>query len=90
MEVGLEVSGYGVAMARCIYRGVLMEVSVVDGAPRLLTEAGVRFGVVKGEVMESKVLELIGGESQDPGNVTWSDGECVVVCWDEGHGVMVK
>ena len=55
-------------------------VSVMDGAPGLLTEAGVNFSMIKGEVMELEVSELIDGESQDPGNVDWSDGEGNVMC----------
>ena len=63
---------------------------VVDGAPRLLAEAGVSFGMVKGEVAELEVLELVDNESQDPGNVGWFDREGIIMCWDEGHVVMVK
>ena len=36
--------------------------------------------MVKGEVAELEVLELVNGEPQDPGDVNWSDGEGVVVC----------
>ena len=93
-EVGFEGSGCcgGQVHLQGGTRGEtpLPVVSVMDGAPRLPTEAGVSFGMVKGEVMKLKVLELIDGESQDPGNVTWSDGECIVVCWGEGHGIVVK
>ena len=65
-------------------------VSVMDGAPRFLTEAGVSFGVVKGEVTELKVFELVNGKSQDPGDINQSDGEGIIVCWNEGHVVVVK
>ena len=64
--------------------------SVMDWASGLLAEAGVSFGVIKGEVAKSEVLELVYCESQNPGDVDWSDGEGVVVCWDEGHVIMVK
>ena len=63
---------------------------VVDGAAGLLIEAGVSFGMVEVEVMKLEVLELVDGEAQFPGNVCPPDGEGVVVCWGEGHGIMVK
>ena len=63
---------------------------VVDGAARLLAEAGVSFGVVKVEVTESKIFELVFGEAQFPGNICPPDGKGIVVFWSEGHGVMVK
>ena len=63
---------------------------VVNGAAGLLTEAGVGFGMVKVEVVESKVFELVFSEVQFPGNVTPLDREGVVVCWGEGHGIVVK
>ena len=65
-------------------------VLVVDGAPRFLAEAGMSFGMVKGEAMKSEVFELVDGESQDPGDVGRSDDGRVVMCWDEGHVIMVK
>ena len=68
----------------------LPAVSVVDGATRFLAEAGVGFGMVKVKVVKSKVLELVFGEAQFPGNVCPPDGEGIVVCWGEGHGIMVK
>ena len=68
----------------------LPAILVVDGAAGLLTEAGVSFGVVKVEVVELKVFELVDGKAQSPGNVCPLDGEGVVVCWGEGHGVIVK
>ena len=63
---------------------------VVDGAARLLAEARVGFRMVEIEVVASKVIELIFGETQFPGDVTPADGECIVVFWDEGHGVIIK
>ena len=63
---------------------------VVNGAPRLLAEAGVSFSMVKGEVVELEVLELVDGEFQDPGDVTESDDGRVIVCWGEGHVIVVK
>ena len=62
----------------------------MDGAARLLTEAGVGFGMVKVKVVKSEVSELVDSEAQFPGNVCPPDGESIVVCWDEGHGIMVK
>ena len=62
----------------------------MDGAAGLLTEAGVGFGMVKVEFTESEVFELIDSEAQLPGNVCPMDGEGVVMCWGEGHGVIVK
>ena len=44
-------------------------VLIVDRAAGLLTEAGVGFSVVKVEATKSKVLELVFGEAQFPGNV---------------------
>ena len=63
---------------------------VVDGTSRFLTEAGVSFGMVEVEVMESEIFELVEGEAQLPGDFGGSDGESVVMCWDERHGVIVK
>ena len=63
---------------------------VVDGAARILAEARVGFRMVKIEVVVLKVVELILGETQFPGEVAPAEGEGVVVFWDEGHGVMVK
>ena len=65
-------------------------VLIVDGTPRLLTEAGVGFGMVKVEITKSEVFELIEGEAQGPRDVCPPDGEGIVMCWGEGHGVMVK
>ena len=62
----------------------------MNGAAGFPTEAGVGFSVVKVEVVKSKVFELVLGEAQLPGNVCPPDGEGVVVCWGEGHGVVVK
>ena len=63
---------------------------VVNGAARLLAEAGVSFGMVEVKMTKSEVLELIDSEAQFPGNVCPPDGKGVVVCWGEGHGVVVK
>ena len=52
---------------------------VVDGALRLLAKAGVSFGVVKGEVAELEVFELVDGESQDPRDIGRSDDGGVVM-----------
>ena len=65
-------------------------VLIVDGAPRFPAEAGMSFGMVKGEVMELEVLELIDSESQDPGDIGRSDDGGVVVGWGERHVVVVK
>ena len=65
-------------------------VLIVDGTSRLLTEAGVGFGMVEVEVMEFQISELIDSKVQNPRDVCPSDGEGVVVCWGEGHGVVVK
>ena len=62
----------------------------MDGTATLLTEAGVSFGVVEVKVMKLDILELVDGEAQFPRNVCPPDGEGVVVCWGEGHGVVVK
>ena len=62
----------------------------MDGAAGLLAEAGVGFGMVKVEFTESEVFELIDSEAQLPGNVCPMDGEGVVMCWGEGHGIVVK
>ena len=62
----------------------------MDRTPNFLAEAGMCFSVVKGEVMKLEVSELVDSEPQDPGNVNKSDKESVVVCWDEGHVVVVK
>ena len=66
--------------------GVLIE----DGTPRLLTEAGVGFGVVEVEVMELKISELIDSEAQSPRDVCPPNGEGIVMCWGEGHGVVAE
>ena len=63
---------------------------VVDGAAGLLTEAEVSFDMVEVKVTKSEVLKLIDSEAQFPGNVCLVDGEGVIMCWGEGHGVMVK
>ena len=63
---------------------------VVDRAARFLTEAEVGFSMVKVKVVKPKVLELVFDEAQFPGNVCPPDGEGIVVCWSEGHGIVVK
>ena len=63
---------------------------VVDGAARLLAEAGVSLGIVEVEIVEPKVFELILGEIQFPGNVSPPDGKGIVMSWGEGHVVVVK
>ena len=62
----------------------------MDGAAGLLAEAGVGFGVVEVKAVVLKVCELVLSEAQFPGDVTPADGEGVVVCWGERHGIMVK
>ena len=62
----------------------------MDGAPRFLTEAGVGFSVVEVEVTTLEVFELIESEAQGPRDVCPPDGGGVVVCWGEGHGIVVK
>ena len=62
----------------------------MDGAAGLFAKAGVGFCVVEVKMVMSKVVELILGETQFPGNVTPADGEGVVVFDDEGHGIVVK
>ena len=46
--------------------------------------------MVEVEFMESEVFELIDSEAQFPGNVCPMDGEGIVMCWGEGHGIIVK
>ena len=58
----------------------LPAILVVDRAAGLLTKAGVDFGMVEVEFMESEVFELIDSEAQFPGNVCPADGEGVVMC----------
>ena len=65
-------------------------VLVMDGAPRFPAEAGMSFGMVKGEVMKLEVLELVDSESQDPRDVSGSDDGGVVMGWGERHVIMVK
>ena len=62
----------------------------MDGAARLFTEGGVSMSVFKGKFVEAKVLELVLGEAQLPGDVGPADGEGVIVFDDEGHGEVVK
>ena len=63
---------------------------VVDGAAGLLAEAGVGFDVGEVKVMEMEVSELVDGEAQFPGNVCPPDRKSIIMCWGEGHGVVVK
>ena len=46
--------------------------------------------MVEIEVVVLKVVELILGEIQFPGEVTPAEGEGIVMFWDEGHGVVIK
>ena len=48
------------------------------------------FGVVKVKLAESKIFKLVDGEAQFPGDVCPPDGKCIVMCWGEGHSVIVK
>ena len=57
-------------------------VSVVDWTPRFLAEAGISFGMVKGEAMRLEVFELVDGEFQDLGDISRSDDGRVVMCWN--------
>ena len=65
-------------------------VLVVDGAARLLAEAGVGFCMVEVKVVALKVIKLVLSEAQFPGDVTPVDGEGIVMFWGKGHGVLVK
>ena len=56
----------------------------------VLTKRHLGFCVVKVKMVTSKVVKLILGETQFPGNVAPVDGEGVVVFDDEGHGIVVK
>ena len=44
----------------------------------------------KGELVETKVFELVLGEAQFPGDVTPAEGKGVVMFDDERHGEVVK
>ena len=46
--------------------------------------------MVKVKVMKAKEFELVEGETQFPRNVCPPDREGVVMCWGEGHGIVVK
>ena len=65
-------------------------VSIVDGATSSLAEARMGVSVIEGEFVETKILELVFGETQFPGDVGPADGKGVVVFDDEGHGMVVK
>ena len=54
-------------------------VSVMDGAAGLLAEEGMGFGMVEVELMEAKVLELVFGEAQFPGNINPADRKGIVM-----------
>ena len=78
-----------------MHRGVHKEmplpvILVVDGAAQFLAETGVGFGVVKVKFMKAMELELVEGETQFPRDVCPPDRKGIVMCWGEGHGVMVK
>ena len=63
---------------------------VVDGAARPFTKGRVSVGVIEGEFVEAEILELVHSEAQFPRDVSWADGEGIVVFDDEGHGEVVK
>ena len=63
---------------------------VVNGAPELPAKVGVYLGMVQGEVVSLRELKLVESEFQNPGDIGWSDGEGVIICWDEGHVIVVK
>ena len=63
---------------------------VVDGAAGLLAEAGMGFGMGEVKVVETEVSELVDGEAQFPGDVCPPDRKSIIMCWGEGHGVVVK
>ena len=62
----------------------------MDGAAGLLAEARVGFSMVEIEAVTPKVVKLVFGEAQFPGDVVPADGKGIVMFWDEGHGVVVK
>ena len=63
---------------------------VVNGAPELLAKAEVYFGMVQREIVLLRQLKLVESESQDLGDVGWFDGKDVIMCWNEGHVIVVK
>ena len=65
-------------------------VSVMDGAAGFLAEASMGFGMIEVELMKSEELKLVDSEAQFPRDICPPDGEGIVVCWSEGHGIMVK
>ena len=46
--------------------------------------------MVEIEAVTPKVVKLVFGEAQFPGDVVPADGKGIVMFWDEGHGVVVK
>ena len=46
--------------------------------------------MVEVEIITLEIFKLIEGKAQGPRDVCPPDGEDIVVCWGEGHGVMVK
>ena len=44
----------------------------------------------KGKFVEAKVLELVLGEAQFPGDISPVEGKSIVVFDDTGHGEVVK
>ena len=46
--------------------------------------------MVKVKVVKARVFKLVEGETQFPRNVCPPDREGIVMCWNEGHGVIVK
>ena len=58
---------------------------IVNRSPGLLTEAGMFPGMRQREAVSLKEVQLINCEFKDPRNVSWSNGEEVVVFYDEGH-----
>ena len=62
----------------------------MNGAPGLLAETSVLLGMSQEEVALLKEFKLVAGESQKPGDVNWSNGKGVFVCWNEGHIIVVK
>ena len=64
--------------------------SIVDRAPGFFAKAGMLAGMGQGEVASSKEFELVDCKPQEPVDVSRSNGESFITCWNEGHVVMVK
>ena len=62
----------------------------MDGAAGFLAEASMGFGMIEVELMKSEELKLVDNEAQFPRDICPLDGEGIVVCWGEGHGVVIK